>query len=148
MGLFMYFASGKIFILIIVAAGFCLGTTVPIFEVSPVVWGLIPVLFCAILAGLGMQGLAWSGSADSKWIFVCVLVAGLLGAVTLILGLKYDYSFMQAATMYGLAVVLSGSIFFVTRAQARWHLLRWTFMCAGLGIDIILGARVIVDKIF
>ena len=129
-------------------AGLFLGITTPVFEVSPVVWGLIPVLFCAILAGLGMQGLAWSGSADSKWILICVLVVGLLGIVTLVLGLKYDRLYLEASRIYGVAVLLSGSMFFISRAQARWHMIRWTLLCTGFAVDILFGARFMVDKLF
>lgn len=149
MGLFMYVAVHRIKPMIIVAAGFCLSLAEPFFSVSPIVWLSIPVLYCSILVGLGTQGLAWAGRADSKWLWVCIIVVGALVLTSSLLWYvsDFDKAYGESAKMHALALVLVGSMFFITRSETRWHFLRWFLLCAGLSIDILLGARFIVDKL-
>jgi hypothetical protein len=148
MGLFMYLAVHRIKVIIIVAAGLVLAFAGPVLQTPPVVWALIPALYCSVLIGLGTQGLALAGPADTKWILLCLVTAAALALVTILPALKSPGAFLTSAKMYVLACVLTGSIFFITKAGCRWRWLRWVLLCAGLGVDILLGARFIVDKIF
>jgi len=148
MGLFMYLAVHRIKVMIIVAAGVVLAFAGPILQTPPVVWALIPALYCSVLIGLGTQGLVLAGQADRKWIIFCLAVAAALAILTILAAVKSPAAFGISAKMYGLACVLTGSIFFIAKAGCRWRILRWGLLCAGLGIDILLGAKFIVDKIF
>ena len=148
MGLFMYLAAGRIKVIIIVAAGLVLAFADPVLQTPPVVWALIPALYCSVLIGLGLQGLTLAGVADRKWILICLITAAALAILTILPALKSPAAFGTSAKMYVLACVLTGSIFFITKAGCRWRLLRWGLLWAGLGVDILLGARFIVDKIF
>lgn len=148
MGLFMYLAVHRIKVIIIVAAGLVLAFAGPVLQTPPVVWALIPALYCSVLIGLGLQALALAGRADTKWILLCLAAAAVLALVTILPALKSPVAFLTPAKMYVLACVLTGSIFFITKAGCRWHPLRWVLLYAGLGVDILLGARFIVDKIF
>ena len=148
MGLFMYLAVHRIKVMIIVATGLVLACTGPVLQTPPVVWALIPAMYCSVLIGLGLQGLSLTGQADRKWILLCLVTAAALALVTILSALKSPGAFLDSAKMYGLACVLMAGIFFITKAGCRWRTLRWVLLSAGLGIDILLGARFIVDKIF
>jgi hypothetical protein len=148
MGLFMYLAVHRIKVMIIVAAGLVLAFTDSVFQTPPIVWTLIPVLYCSVLIGLGMQGLVLAGQADRKWILVCTVGAAALAVITLLLSLKSPAAFEASAKMYALATVLTSSVFFIAKSGYRWRWLRWSLLCTGLGIDILLGAGYIIDKVF
>jgi len=148
MGLFMYLAVHRIKVMIIVAAGLVLAFTGPVLQTPSIVWALIPMLYCSVLIGLGSQALTLTGRADTKWILLCLAAAAALALVTILPALKSPGAFLTSAKMYVLACVLMSSIFFITKAGCRWRTLRWVLLYAGLGIDILLGARFIVDKIF
>jgi len=148
MGLFMYLAVHRIKVMIIVAAGLVLAFAPAVMQTPPVVWALIPALYFSVLVGLGLQGLVLAGRVDRKWILLCVGVSAALALLTTPAALKSPAAFGTSAKMYGLACVLTACIFFITRAGCRWRPLRWILLCAGLGVDILLSARLIVDKIF
>jgi len=148
MGLFMYLAVHRIKVMILIAAGLVLAFTGPVLQTPPIVWALIPMLYCSVLIGLGSQGLTLAGRADRKWILLCLITAAALALVTILPALKSPGAFLTSAKMYVLACVLMGSIFFITKAGCRWRPLRWVLLCAGLGVDILLGAGFVVDKIF
>ncbi len=148
MGLFMYFSSRRIGALIIALVGLFLAFYDSVLQVSPIAWALIPMLFCSILIGLGTQAMAWAGQADRKWILVCTVIAAALAAATYYLSFRFGSAYLEAAKMYTTAAVLMAGIFFMAKAQVRWHVLRWLLLCTALGIDILAGAKCIADQIF
>jgi hypothetical protein len=126
--------------------------------VSPVLWLSIPMTWCAVLSGIGMQGLIEAGPADRKWVLAAALTPGVLAIVALLLaaqcfqvmlglGAGYGRLFVQAAEIYLLGAVAVAIIFFMVRHNFRLHWLRWALLCAALGLDIFLGARYIADTI-
>ena len=142
---------------------FCIGTILAFcnsfFNVSPIIWLTIPVLCCSIIAGAGMQALAWSGSADRKWILAAAVIMMALSIVTLLLATKYfqvfaglgaGYAkiFLQAAKMYILGAIAAAIVFFMARAKLRIRWLRLAVLCSATAVDIFFGARFIVDKTF
>jgi len=80
MGLFVYLKLQRIALLIPIAAGLVLAFCEPILQVSPIVWSAFPILFLAVLCGLGFQAFLWAGKADMKWILTCALTATVLAA--------------------------------------------------------------------
>lgn len=149
MGLCMYVAAERFGVLVVVALGFVLAFFDSVTPVSPVVWGLVPVLFFSILAGLGIQGLAWSGTADRKWILLDIVFILFCGILTTLLAIRPDAEmFIQiAAVMYWLSAVLLGALFFIAKASVRWHMLRWTLLLAAVGVDVVYGARYFIDSV-
>jgi len=126
--------------------------------VSPILWLSIPMLWCAVLSGIGLQGLIEAGPADRKWILTAAILLGLLAIVALLLAAKCfqvflglgDGSgrlFLQAAEIYLVGAVATGIIFVLTRQNLRLHGLRWAILCTALGLDIFLSARYIVDHV-
>jgi hypothetical protein len=126
--------------------------------VSPILWLSIPMVWCAVLSGIGLHGLIEAGYADRKWILAAVIVLGALAIVALFLAAKcfqiflglgagYGRLFVQAATVYLLGAAAIGIIFLITRMKLRVHWLRWAILCTALAIDIFLGARYIVDRV-
>ena len=150
MGLCMYAAAERFGLLVVVALGFVLAFFDKWTAVRPVVWGLVPVLFFAILAGLGIQGLAWSGTADRKWILLDIVFVGLCGVLTTVLAMGENAAMFVkvAAAMYWLSVVLLGTLYFIAKASVRWHVLRWGLLLTAVGIDIVYGATCFIDAIF
>lgn len=138
MGLCMYVALGRPGIIVIVGVALVLAFSEPVLEVSPIIWSLVPLLFGSLLVGSGMQGLAWAGASDCKWILFCIVTTALVAAVCFWLAMTKGNAYLDAAIMHTLAVVLAGIIFFMAKAKLRYHGLRWALLCTGLGVDIIV----------
>jgi hypothetical protein len=148
MGLCMYVALGRPGIAVMAGISLVLSFSDPILQVSPIVWALIPLLFGAILVGLGMEGLAWGSATDGNWMLFCIISAAIIAAGCFYLAITQTTVYREAAIMHAMAAVLVGIIFCLAKAKLRMHLLRWVLMCTGLGIDIILSARHILNQVF
>ena len=167
LGLGMIVKARRYGILIIIAAGlaltFCrsyLGPgPVAWLGVSPILWLSIPLVCLAVLAGVGLQGLMEAGASDRWWVLLIAACLAAAAAITLVLARKYfevmlglaeGYArlFVQAAKMYLMGVVAMLIVFIMARQEMRLRPLRWAVLAAALGLDIFLGARYIVDKIF
>ena len=59
----------------------------------------------------------------------------------------YARLFVETAKMYLLGAVATGIIYLMIRQQMRVHWLRWAILGAALGVDIVLGARYVVDSV-
>ena len=128
-------------------------------EVSPLMWLTIPVLCCSVLVGEGMQGFASAGFNDRAWILITTAVMAILAILTLMLATKYFQTFLglgsgyarlftEAGKMYVLGAIVTAIIFFMIRAKLRMQLLRRLVLSAAIAVDIFIGARYIVDKVF
>jgi hypothetical protein len=137
------------------------------FDVSPVIWLAISMLFCSVLIGLGMQGFIYAGFDDRKWILFAAIVMGIFAIITLLLATKYFQIFAglgsgyarlltETAKMYVLGAITIAIFFFTARAKLFHRipsavrltvLLKTGLLCATMGLDIFLGARFIVDTI-
>jgi hypothetical protein len=129
------------------------------FDISPIIWLAVSVLCCSILIGAGMQGLISAGFADRKWILFTAIVMGVLAIVTLLFATKYFQTFAslgsgyarlltEEAKMYILGAITIAIFFFTARVKLQTHLLKAGLLCATMGLDIFLGARFVVDRIF
>lgn len=166
LGLAMVWKARRYSILLVMLAGllltFCqpfLGPhTVAWLGVSPILWLSIPMAWCAVLSGIGFQGLIEAGPADKKWVLAAAITLGVLAIAAQVLAARcfqvflglgdgYARLFVQAAQMYLLGAIAITIVFFMARQNLRLHWLRWALLCAALGIDIFLAAPYIVDKI-
>jgi hypothetical protein len=166
LGLAMIWKARRYGILLITASGLLLAFSRSFLDagkvawlgISPILWLSIPMVWCAVLSGIGLHGLIEAGPADKRWILTAAILLGILAIVTLLLAAKCSQVFLglgdgdgrlflQAAEVYFIGAVATGIIFFLTRQNLRLHWLRWTILCTALGIDIILSARYIVDNV-
>ncbi len=117
------------------------------------------MLWCAVLCGIGLQGLIEAGPADKGWVLAAAVLLGILALVALVLAAQgfrvFPGSgdgerrlFLQAAEIYLVGAGATGIIYLVTRQNLRLHWLRWAILCAALGLDIFLGATYVADKVF
>lgn len=148
MGLCMYVTLGRPGIVIVVGIALVLAFSDPVAQVSPVVWGLIPLLFGAVLVGLGAEGLAWAGHSDLKWILFCIVSTVLISAGCFYLSRTSTQAWLEPAVMHAMSVVLAGIILFLAKANLRLHALRWTLMCTAIALDILISARFLLNKLF
>lgn len=111
------------------------------------VWGLIVILFASILAGIGIQYLAFAGKPDAKWILVCILITCTIAAFTYTLSRNLGLLYLQTTRIHSLAVVLLGIVFLIADSGYRFRSLRWSFLIAAAAADMILGARFIIDTL-
>ena len=166
LGLAMIWKARRWGVLFVLATGFLLAFSKSFLDpgriawvgVSPILWLSVPMVWCAVLSGLGLQGLIEAGRADRKWLLAAVLVLGALAILALllaaecfqvILGLGHSYGrlFVEAAKIHLLGALATAIIFIVVRQKYRLHWLRWAILCTALAVDIFLGARYIVDKL-
>jgi hypothetical protein len=148
-GIFMYYSSGRMWAAILAVVSICLGFCNAFFQIPPIVWGFAAMLFLSILTALGIGGMASAGTADVKWILACVMAAAGMAVVMLLANFRFHNNyFIQAALMYGIATVLTGSIFFIAKGRLRWHILRLIFLYTAAAIDIFITAEIIIGRIF
>jgi len=167
LGLAMVWKARRYGILLIATAGLVLAfsrsfvdaRSVAWLGVSPILWLSIPMLWCAVLCGIGLHGLIEAGPADRKWILAAAILLGILAIVALLLTAKCFQMllglgngcgrlFLQAAAIYLVGATVTSLIYFLARQNLRLHWLRWTILCVALGTDIFLGATYIADKVF
>ena len=167
LGLAMVWKARRYGILLVAAAGlvlafsksFLTAGSIAWLGVSPILWLSIPMLWCAILCSIGLQGLIEAGPADKKWVLAAAMLLGILAIVALLLGAGGFQAFpglrdgdgrlfLQAAEIYLVGAGATGFVYLLTRQNLRLHWLRWTILCAALGMDIFLGATYVADKVF
>lgn len=159
MGFSILLTARRLGIIIIFTVGTILAFCDSFLNVSPIIWLAIPVLCCSVLVGAGMQGLICAGFADRRWVLADAMIMGILAIVTLLLATRYFQTFLslgsgyarlftQAGQMYILGAITLSAVFFMARAQLRTRLFREALFCVAIALDIFLGARFIVDKIF
>ncbi len=158
-GISMLLAARRLGVIVVFVVGMVLVFCRPVFDVSPIIWLVVPVLCCSVLIGAGVQGFDRAGYSDRKWIMANVVIMGVLAILMLLLATKYfqvffsladGYArlFAESAKMYVLGAVLMGILYILMTAKLQLHRL-WSWMFyAALGLDIFLGARFIVDTIF
>ena len=159
MGILMLFAARRHGIMIIFCIGAFLAFCPAVFDISPVIWLVLPILCCSVLVGVGMQGLISAGFADRKWVLAGSILMLALAVIALLLATKYFQVFAgiadkyaaclaETAKMYILGAVTVAILFFMARAKLRMHWLRWLILCSAMAVDIFLGAGFMVDRIF
>ncbi len=120
----------------------------PVFQVSPIVWAAFPILFLAVLCGLGFQAFLWAGKADTKWIVIGAAAATALAAfsagivVTPFAGRVFELT----AIMYGLAAAALWILLALIRLNLRWPWFKWAILTIAIMIDLIYSARYLIDK--
>jgi len=159
MGCLMLLSARRFGVMLIFAIGVTLAFCNSIFNVSPVIWLGVAVLCCSVLVGVGIQGLVRAGFADRKWLLLTSVIMAALSIVTLLLATEYFQTFaglgagyaklfVRAAQMYILGAIAVAAIFFIASANLRLAVLRAVLLCSAIGLDIFVGARFIVDKVF
>jgi len=166
LGLAMVWKAQRWSLLLVAAAGLVLTFSRSFLDarqiawigVSPILWLSIPMVWCAVWSGIGLQGLIAAGQADRHWVLALAILLGTLAIATLLLAARYfqvflglgdGYArlFVEAAQMYLLGAAALGVIVVLTWRNLRLHWLRWTLLSTALGMDIFLGARYIVDGV-
>jgi len=147
-GIVMYYFSGRMWAGLLVVTSICMGFSAAFFQCPPIVWLFAAMLFLSVLTALGIGGIAAAGSADMKWILACVIAAAGLAVAMLLASFKFGDDYVLPAIMYGIAAVLTGSIFFMAKARLRLSALRLIFLYTAAAIDIFITAEKIIDKIF
>ena len=166
LGLAMVWKARRYGILLLAAAGLVLAFSRSFLDtgriawlgVSPILWLSVPMVWCAAVSGVGLQGLIEAGPADKRWVLSAAILLGLLATVTLLLAAEGSQVFaglgegdgrlfLQATEIYLVGAGATAFLYLLTRQNLRLHWLRWAILCAALGMDIFLGARYIVDKV-
>ena len=128
--------------LIVAGIALALSMSGPLLQTSPIVWGAIPILLLSILAGLGVEVLAWAGRGDRKLVLICAIVPTVICVITFAAGYRLP------ATMHLLAAITLGCIYCMERADLRWHGLRWAMLCTAVAIDIAITSKILLGPIF
>jgi hypothetical protein len=127
-------------------------------QISPIIFLAISTLCCAVLIGVGMQGLISAGPADKAPVLSAAILLGVLAIITLLLATKYFQTvagladgyarlLTDTAKMYILGALAMAMLFVIARAKLRIHPVRQILLYATMALDIFLGARFIVDTI-
>lgn len=141
MGIFIYFAGLRITTLILLLATLCLAFADPILSTPPVIWALTPLLFGAIMIGLGLQAFCWAAKPDTKWLLAAAITAAVLAIASYLAGQQH------AAAMHALALLLAASILCIANSKMRLHPLRWILIYTLITADILISAAMTIDGI-
>jgi hypothetical protein len=159
MGFSMLLAAKRFAVLAILCVGTVLAFCPAFLDVSPIVWLALAVLCCCVIIGEGMHGLVLASYADRKWVLVAAVIMGICSIATLLLATKYFEMFaglgtkyarllVATATMYIVGTIATAILYFMTRTKLRIHWLRVVILCSAMALDVFLGTRFIVDKVF
>jgi hypothetical protein len=159
MGFWMLLAARRFAVLAILCIGAVLAFCPAFLDVSPIIWLALAVLCCSVIIGEGMHGLVLASHADRKWVLVTAVIMGAFSIVMLLLATKYFVMFgclgtkyakllVAAATMYILGTIAVAIVYFMARTRLRINWLRMVILCSAMALDVFLGARLIVDKVF
>lgn len=141
MGIFVYLAGLRISTLILFLATLCLSFANPILSTPPIIWALTPMLFGAVLIGLGLQAFGWAAKPDSKWLLACMITAAVLASASYLAGYSY------AAAMHALAALLAAVILCIANSKMRFRPLRWILIYALIIADLLISAAMSIDTI-
>lgn len=150
MGIFVLVSIQRISVVFPIAAALMLCFVNPILQVSPIVWAAIPVLFLAILTGLGFQSILLASKSDAKWILACAIAASIVAAffgglvIRRFTGLVFEWT----ALMYAVGAAGLWIVFFFAKTGHRWPWSRWILLTVATVIDLVFSARYLVDKLF
>jgi hypothetical protein len=148
MGAFVYLTAQRVTVLIPPVIGLVLAFLDPVCRVSPVIWAALPMVFLAILAGLGFQTLLWAGKSDAKWVLACSLAGLALAGVSLALYLSHKTSVYQYPSLFYTAAAAGlGIIFLLLHIGWRWLPLRWLILVSIVAADSFFTARWLIDKL-
>ena len=142
LGICVYLAGLRISTLILFLGTLCLSFAEPILSTPPVVWALTPMLFGAILIGLGLQSFCRAGITDMRWLLAATITAAVLAAGAYLAGYRW------AASMHALAALLAAIIVCIANTKMRLFPLRWVLIYTLITADILLSAAMIIDEIF
>ena len=148
MGFVMFFKVRRTGVTVIFLTAIFLICYRPVFHVPPVFWASIIVLYCAVLIGLGLEGLVLAGTGDSRWVLIAAIFSALLASATLLLSFTCDKTYLIAAKMHALGALAVFIIFFITRASASLHLLRLLILLAAIIIDMLITSAIIINRVF
>ncbi|MCK5173252.1 MAG: hypothetical protein KAR47_07665, partial [Planctomycetes bacterium] len=102
---------------------------------------LTPMLFGAVLIGLGLQAFGWAAKPDSKWLLACMITAAVLASASYLAGYSY------AAAMHALAALLAAAILCIANSKMRFRPLRWILIYALITADLLISAAMSIDTI-
>ncbi len=150
MGLFVFAVSGRETLLLPVLVGVILSLLGPILDVTPIIWLSFPALFLSVMAGLGIQAMAWAGKADRFWIGLCVLAALILSGFNYMLSLSNPQSapYVHAAWLFFVSAAGIGVIFLLASKSIRLTWLRWIILFGLCVYDIVMTSPALVDSLF
>jgi hypothetical protein len=151
MGVFVYAKLQRIALLIPIATGLVLAFWEPIFQTSPIVWAAFPILFLAMLSGLGFQTFLFAGKADTKWLLLCAATVSILAAFFAGLAIRIIVIrevFELTMLMYALTAAALWILLALVRLNLRWHWFKWALLTTAMTIDLLYSARYLVDKLF
>lgn len=151
MGVFMLVMIQRVAVVFPVAAALVLCFLEPIFQVPPIVWSAVPVMFLAVLAGVGFESVLLAGKSDARWVMACAIAASL--AATFFGGLAYKRLIMGGllewtGLMYAAGAVALWISFVFSLTGGRWTWTRWIVLTAAMVMDVVLSARYLTDKLW
>ncbi len=150
MGLFVFAVSGRETLLLPVLVGVILSLLGPILDVTPIIWLSFPALFLSVMAGLGIQAMAWAGKADRFWIGLCVLAALILAGLNYYLSQSnlQTTAYHHAALLFLASAAGVGIIFMLTTKGFKLTWLRWIILFGLCVYDIVMTSPALVDSLF
>lgn len=148
MGTLVYLSAQRVLTLAVPAVGLVLAFLDPVFGVSPVIWAALPMVFLAILAGLGLQSLLFAGKSDAKWVLTC-FVGGIVCAMIGVAMYLPDRAevYVAPAVFYTASAAGMGVLFAISRLGIRVIPLRWLILAAMIAADCYFSGRWLIDRI-
>ncbi len=159
MGLMLMIKARRWFIIAVIAAGIVLASIGPVLDVSPIAWLSIPIAGSSVIVAIGIQAIMYAGYDDRKWLIAALMLMGGLCIATLLCSVEFFQAFaglanrqgnllLQTARIYLLGALAIAVIFFIARARLRATIFRWALLYAAIAVDVVLGGRFIMNKVF
>jgi len=157
-GVSILIGAKRLGVISIACAGLVLSMIPAVGNTSPFIWLGFAVLVCSVAAGAGLQALLSAPASDKKWFLISAAalatlsIAAMLPTTKLLqiptfVGSPYVLLFTQTAKIYLAGAISIFLVYLIVRSEMRLVALRTAILCSAMAVDVLFGARFIVDKI-
>lgn len=142
LGLPLLIFKQRIAFLMLIAACLCLSFCKPILEAPPVVWSILPVIFCSILAAVGGEKLLMANKTNIRYMLACFVALAVLS------GFNFTQGHVLSGSIFAGACLLLAGVIVISRRSMNMRFLIWLLFYLGCCVDILWGAKWTLEQIF
>ena len=124
------------------ATALSLSFAAPVMQTPPIAWGLLTVLSCSILAGLGAENLVRAKKNFRLWTLICFVLTAALSAIA------FANSHSLSGALFAFTALLTAATIPISANPANFRFAIWITFYTACCADILWGAKHTLEQIF
>jgi len=141
-GMLIYVSRGSVTLIIVAATALSLSFAAPIMQTPPIAWGLLTVLSCSILAGMGAENMIRAKKKFRLWALICFVITVSLSAIA------FANSHSISGGLFAFAALLTAATIPISANPANFRFAIWITFYTACCADILWGAKHTLEQIF